>query len=280
MTTQVRKPITRPFARINGLPVAVAIVDPYLAMAAAFAAAFPGISLVIYSAIRLYEDQVRIFKQRYVTADQINGRRVYDVRRWNGVLWYRISAVGTVAAPGTSNHETGRSLDLRDTGSDAGVAASFTNARNRWLSQNCHRWGFTHTGRNFAEPWHFEQLQVADPWGGLGKPLNIVTSDPGQALTTSTGNGSITPTASEEDDMTPEQAKMLQELHDAVFKDGKKQTDWSLSHKIDHTNRMVSTQVVGSPGGPQGKWTMPHALSWLMRQVTEILKRLPDDGKK
>lgn len=208
MSARVKTPITRPFARINGLPVAVMIVDQTLAMMAAFAAAFPGIFLEVYSGIRLYEDQVRIFTQRYVTAGNINGRRVYDTRWWKGQLWFRIDPAGTVAAPGTSNHETGRSLDLRDTGSDPGVAASFLTPRNIWLSRNCHRWGFTHTGKNFKEPWHFEQLQVADPFGGLGKPLAISSSDPGQPLTTGSGNsggskfdpGETTP--EEEDDMS------------------------------------------------------------------------------
>lgn len=211
MTPQVREPITEPFARIDGLPVAVAIVNDYLGLAADFAAAFPGIRLVIYSGIRTYEDQVRIFKERYTTNPA--GRRVYDVRRWQGVLWYRISPVGTVAQPGSSNHESGRALDLRDTGSDPGVASSFLTPRNIWLSRNCGRFGFTHTGRNFAEPWHVEHLRCPDPWGGLGKPLSILSSNPGQALTTSSsgGGGSSTTSGggsstapiiqSEEDDM-------------------------------------------------------------------------------
>ena len=184
---QLRTPITRPFARIDGLPVAVMIVAPLLAMAAAFTAVFPGIALVVYSGIRTYAEQEAIFRERYVTAANINGRRVYDARWWQGVLWYRISPAGTVAAPGSSNHETGRSLDLRDTGADPGVSASFATARNRWLSENCHRWGFTHTGKNFGEPWHFEQLQVADPCGGMGKPAAISPTDPGQPFTTAAG---------------------------------------------------------------------------------------------
>ena len=268
MTPQIREPITQPFARIDGLPVAVRIVNDFFRMAAEFAAEFPGIRLVVYSGIRTYEDQVRIFKERYVTNPA--GRRVYDVRQWQGQLWYRISAVGTVAQPGTSNHESGRALDLRDTGSDAGVASSFLTPRNIWLSRNCGRFGFTHTGKNFAEPWHFEHLACPDPWGGLSKPLSILTSNPGQPLTT---------TPSEEDDMTPEQDKMLKQIHEALFKDGKEQKDWSISHKIDHTNRMVSTPVVNAPGGPQKKWSVPHALDWIMRQITEMKKQIAD-GKK
>lgn len=207
MTPQIREPITRPFARIDGLPVATRIVDDLCAMAAEFARVFPGIELRVNSGIRTYAEQERIFRQRYVTAGQINGRRVYDVRRWQGVPWYRISAVGTVAQPGTSNHETGRSVDLYDTGADAGVASSFLAPRNIWLSQNCGRWGFTHTGRGFSEPWHFEQLRVLDPFGGMGKPHSISTSDPGQPLIGGSGAGGI----NEEDELNAEEKKMLKE---------------------------------------------------------------------
>jgi len=208
MTPRIREPITRPFARIDGLPVAVHIVGDLVAMAAEFAVVFPGIELRVNSGIRTYAEQEAIFRQRYVTADRIGGRRVYDVRRWQGILWYRISAVGTVAQPGTSNHETGRSVDLYDTGTDAGVASSFLTPRNIWLSQNCHRWGFTHTGRNFREPWHFEQLRVLDPFGGMGKPHSISSSDPGQPLTGGSGGGGI----NEEDVMNKDQEKKLDKV--------------------------------------------------------------------
>lgn len=189
------------FTRIDGWPVAIAVAPYYLAMKAAFEARFPGIRLVISSGIRTYDEQVAIFTSRYSV--QWLGNGPYgDVRWWRGRRYVRHSGAGTVAQPGTSNHETGRSLDLRDTGADAGVSASFSTARNLWLSANAHRWGFVHTGRNFGEPWHFEQHGVVDPWGGHPKPTSIDATDPGSAPTGGAGGGSLTPSTptSEEDD--------------------------------------------------------------------------------
>ncbi|MGO1267095.1 MAG: D-alanyl-D-alanine carboxypeptidase family protein [Microbacterium gubbeenense] len=208
--TALRRPITRPFARINGLPVAVGIVDGLLALAAWFKTA-TGYDLIVSSGIRTYVEQVAIFTARYTLAP--NGRRVYDARWWKGQLWYRISAVGTVAAPGSSNHETGRSLDLRDSGPDAGVAASFNTHRNRLLSANLHRFGFTHTGKNFGEPWHIEQLQVADPFLGQGKPQSISSSDVGQPLTGGSGAGG---TNTQEDKMNKDQEQKLDKVIDLL----------------------------------------------------------------
>ena len=194
--------MTKAFSRIDGWPVAVGIVDSYQGMAAAFQERF-GVALVVTSGIRTYTEQVAIFTDRY----RIGARSPYgDYRWWNGSQWGRVSGAGTVAQPGTSNHETGRSLDLADTGADAGVASSFNSERNQWLSANCWRWGFTHTGRNFREPWHFEQLQVADPFLGRGKPTSISPSDPGELLYGGSGAGGV---IVQEDEMNSAQEKKL-----------------------------------------------------------------------
>ncbi|QNL30255.1 lysin A [Microbacterium phage ClearAsMud] len=141
-----------------------------------------GVWLVITSAIRTYAEQERIFRERYVTAGNINGRRVYDTRMWNGVRWYRISAAGTVAVPGTSNHEiqgTKAAVDLADTGRDAGVATAGS-VRSNWLRARAHLYGMVASGFGFGEAWHYDIL-------------NIFQTPP------STGGGSTTP---KEDDMT------------------------------------------------------------------------------
>jgi hypothetical protein len=44
-----------------------------------------GVGLIVTSGIRTYEEQVKIFLERYVVASQVRGRRVYDTRVWNGV---------------------------------------------------------------------------------------------------------------------------------------------------------------------------------------------------
>lgn len=143
-----------------------------------------GVWLVITSAIRTYAEQERIFRERYVTAGNINGRRVYDTRMWNGVRWYRISAAGTVAVPGTSNHEiqgTKAAVDLADTGRDGGVATAGS-VRSNWLRARAHLYGMVASGFGFGEAWHYDIL-------------NIFQTPP------SSGAGNVTPTP-KEDDMT------------------------------------------------------------------------------
>lgn len=121
-----------------------------------------GVHVIVSSAIRTYEEQKRIFLERYVTAGNIRGRRVYDTRVWNGVRYYRISSAGTVAVPGSSNHEiqgTKAAVDLRDTGGDAGITVR-TSARGRWIRQNAHKYGLVASGDGFQEGWHFDILNI------------------------------------------------------------------------------------------------------------------------
>lgn len=116
------------------------------------------VGLVVRSAIRLNSEQERVFRERYVTAGNINGRRVYDTRWWNGQRWYRVSPAGTVAAPGTSNHEIQgdkAAVDIADTGSDAGITVA-SSARGRWLRQNAANYGLVASGDGFGEGWHFD----------------------------------------------------------------------------------------------------------------------------
>lgn len=125
-------------------------------LAAAFWARF-GLVLLVMSAIRTYQEQVDIFLSRYVTASQINGRKVYDTRVWNGTRYYRISPLGTVAVPGTSNHEiqgSNAAVDFGDSGRDAGVAVAGTERAN-WLKANAPDYDFIPEGYNFREPWHY-----------------------------------------------------------------------------------------------------------------------------
>ena len=103
----------------------------------------------------------------------------------------------------------------------------------------------------------------------------VTTYQQRHSLTADGDVGPLTWAILQEEDMTPEQSKKLDAIYDALFKDGKDQKDWSLSHKIDHADRMVSQPVVMSPNGSE-KWTIAHALDWLMRQVNTILKRLDE----
>jgi hypothetical protein len=117
-----------------------------------------GCELIVTSGTRTNAEQEAIFRARYVLANAVSGRRVYDIRRWNGAVWYRISAAGTVATPGASNHQEGgpngpRSVDLRDTGRDAGVTRRGT-VRDNWMAANAGKYNFQNEGYGFSEPWH------------------------------------------------------------------------------------------------------------------------------
>lgn len=135
-----------------------------------------GLELIVTSGIRTYQDQVDIFVARYVKAGDIRGRKVYDTRVWNGVKWYRISAAGTVAVPGTSNHEvqgTNGAMDIRDTGNDAGVTSK-NSARGRWIRAEYNKYDMEAEGDNFGEGWHVKVRNIgkAVPGGSGGGGLD------------------------------------------------------------------------------------------------------------
>lgn len=130
-----------------------------------------GVEIKVSSGIRLAQEQIDIFLERYVTIGRVNGRYVYDTRVWNGTRYYRISSAGTVATPGTSNHEiqgNRAAVDLRDTGSDSGIMNP-NSARGRWIRQNAWKYELVASGDSFGEGWHFDVRNIynAVPAGGL-----------------------------------------------------------------------------------------------------------------
>lgn len=94
----------------------------------------------------------RLFLERYRTKANIKGRRVYDIRYWRGVAWYRISPEGTVAVPGTSPHQKMRAGDL------AYPYNSRYTAAHRAAQQLAAEFDIVWTGKNFGEDWHWEYL--------------------------------------------------------------------------------------------------------------------------
>jgi peptidoglycan hydrolase-like protein with peptidoglycan-binding domain len=152
----------------NGQRLEIAVSAAFDALNNAFHAVF-GLWLVINSGTRTDAEQEAIFRERYTLTP--NGRKVYDTRWWQGRLWYRISAAGTVAPPGSSNHqESGpngpRSFDISDTGGDPGVMTRGT-ARDRWMEANAGRFQIENEGYNFNEPWHKTFRGVL---GSVGSP--------------------------------------------------------------------------------------------------------------
>jgi peptidoglycan hydrolase-like protein with peptidoglycan-binding domain len=159
---------------IDGERVASAVADDFRAMNEEFHRVW-GVWLVVTSGTRTSQEQIDIFLSRYTTNP--GGRHVYDTRWWNGVLYYRVSSAGTVAQPGTSNHEENgpigpRALDIQDTGGDAGIL-THSSARAQWYHNNSHRWNFDSAGDGFGEEWH-KQWTGGDPHGGTAAGDNTV----------------------------------------------------------------------------------------------------------
>jgi hypothetical protein len=165
----------------NAERVGVGVYNAFLELQKAVRDA-TGQGLWISSGFRSYEDQERIFRERYTTAP--GNRHVYDRRWWNGQLWYRISPAGTVAQPGTSRHEQAGAVDF------GGIPAGGGTALANWLRANAPNYGFSPTGYGFGEAWHYDY--TGDPWAGEA-PAG--------------GNG--TPFEPGEEEMTPEERELL-----------------------------------------------------------------------
>jgi len=72
-----------------------------------------GAGFNLNSAFRPYDVQREIFLARYVPrAKGQGGGEFCDVKTWDGVQYVRTSPLGSAAVPGTSNHGSGRAIDV------------------------------------------------------------------------------------------------------------------------------------------------------------------------
>lgn len=140
----------------QGVKVAPGTYSAYEKMRAGFKKA-TGYDLLITSGLRTYAEQ----------------KSLYD--RWKAGTFHAPS----VAPPGTSLHESGRALDLRDSGSTPGVTVA-GNARSNWLRLNARKFGFSANGYSFGEPWHYEYQ--GNPWATTGG---------GSSSSSSSGSGTV-----------------------------------------------------------------------------------------
>lgn len=169
------------YTTINGQRVQSNVAAAFNNLNAAFRNAF-GLSLLVSSGTRTTAEQRDIFLSRFRA--QTSGNGPYnDVRWYGGVRYVRVSSAGTVAVPGTSNHEEGgpigpRALDIRDSGNNAGVTSA-GNARSNWIRANAARYGFNPAGYGFGEPWHIEYTGSLS--GGSGGGGNTGGSWPANA---------------------------------------------------------------------------------------------------
>lgn len=116
--------------KIDGCNVAVATGAAFIKVAQKFKSE-TGLTLHIKSGLRTRLEQTILWN------DYMSGKR------------------GLAAKPGTSEHETGRALDVYDSGTDPGVTVAGT-TRHIILVRLMLEEGFKATGDTFGEPWHFE----------------------------------------------------------------------------------------------------------------------------
>ena len=138
----------------TGSPIVLARPAARAFKAMRAAAAADGIILYstrVSNSYRPYEDQQRIFLQRYRTYRKFPGQRG---RHWNGRYWYHWTS-SVAAAPGTSNHGDGLAVDI--------VTDS---ARHRWLLRNADRFGWS--WEIDSEKWHIVY------WAGDGVPKAVL----------------------------------------------------------------------------------------------------------
>ena len=118
--------------------MATSIKQRWLAMRAA--AACSSITLTVKSSYRSLEDQALLLRDYLVTGQSIE------------------QLLTSIAAPGYSQHHTGRALDI---GTDEGDDDFESSAAFQWLKQNAHTYGFvlSYPRDNAAgiiyEPWHW-----------------------------------------------------------------------------------------------------------------------------
>lgn len=99
---------------------------------------------------RSYDQQLKMFKERYSTTD--GGRKPQVTRTWDGKTWYLKPKMSPSSSPGKSNHGLGLAIDLNVT--DAKVL--------NWLCTNAPSYGFYLQSDNPASPefenWHWQYV--------------------------------------------------------------------------------------------------------------------------
>ena len=118
------------------------------------AAYFDGIELKHVGAYRPFDQQIKLFRERYTGAP--TGRTPQVTRTYQGATWYLKKGMAPAGTPGTSNHGWGLAIDV----------ASASGKRLEWLlgdgfmTSNALKFGFSwevKDGAN-AEAWHIRYV--------------------------------------------------------------------------------------------------------------------------
>ena len=118
------------------------------------AAYFDGIELKHVGAYRPFDQQIKLFRERYTASP--TGRTPQVTRTYQGTTWYLKKGMAPAGTPGTSNHGWGLAIDV----------ASASGKRLEWLlgdgfsTSNALKFGFSwevKDGAN-AEAWHIRYV--------------------------------------------------------------------------------------------------------------------------
>ncbi|HVL91851.1 MAG TPA: D-alanyl-D-alanine carboxypeptidase family protein [Acidimicrobiales bacterium] len=153
---------------------------------------FPG------NAYRPFEQQERIFRDRYRAEDTDEGRRLRVQRRphkmFQGKRWYQRPNTAEAASPGSSNHGWGLAVD---------VDSVELGGRFPWLERNALRFGFSWELQ--SERWHVRYVRAEEVPRAV---LDVEANGPGG------DDGGTEP--KEDDEMTPDQARKLELIYNAL----------------------------------------------------------------
>ena len=109
---------------------------------------------------RSYDQQVKLFTERYTPTYSATVNTLEDRRMWNGVMHYKKRGVAAVAVPGTSNHGWGLAVDTAiDADGDLGFEfppKSLDKGAISWLLANASKYGFSWEMQ--SEPWHIRYI--------------------------------------------------------------------------------------------------------------------------
>lgn len=98
---------------------------------------------------RTYESQLTAFKQRYTDVPNGNATRTFEGKKW----YKKDPKLASLAAPGTSQHNTGLAVD---------VHTAAEPKRLKWLIANVRKFGFSWEVVP-EEPWHLRYTEGDNP---------------------------------------------------------------------------------------------------------------------
>jgi hypothetical protein len=165
------------------LPAAAASFERLLTASVVDARPLTGTEAAI-EAYRPLSDQESLFTARYQTTFCVFKPGKVDRRVWNGVPHWRKPGMAAAAIPGTSNHGFGTAVDFQNLGGQGGPGHT-------WMTHNAPAHGWSNAeGLSVGEPHHWVYVSGGDQLAGT--------------------------VIQEEDDMTPDQERMLREVHAAL----------------------------------------------------------------